>query len=77
MSWNLVWALWLGLFALFEGAALADRRKEDTLSERTRDWFRTTSSKTGRRVFAAGWVTFSGWFLWHILWQHPGLTPAG
>lgn len=69
MDWNIVWALWLGLFALFEGVALADRRNGDTLSERTRDWFGTERSKHGRIVFGAGWVAFASWFLWHILWQ--------
>ena len=69
MDWNIVWVLWLALFALFEGVALADKRDEDTLSERTRAWFRTRDSATGRRVFAAGWTAFAGWFLWHILWQ--------
>jgi hypothetical protein len=69
INWNLVWVGWLALFGLFEGLALADKKHDgDTLSERTRDWFRTEKSQTGRRVFAAGWVTFAAWFLVHILW---------
>lgn len=69
MDWNIVWAIWFALFALFEGVALADRRRGDTLSERTREWFKTENSVAGRRIFASVWTTFCAWFLWHILWQ--------
>jgi hypothetical protein len=69
--WNdLIWIGWLLAFAMFEGRALLDTREGDTLSERTREWFRTNKSPLGRQVFGWGWVAFSGWFLWHILWQH-------
>lgn len=67
---DLIWASWLLLFVLFEGRALLDPRSEDTLSERTRAWFRTNKSPVGRQVFGWGWVAFAGWFLWHILWQN-------
>jgi len=65
---NVVWVTWLLLFGIFEGAALVDRRAGDTLSERTREWFRVNTPR-GRIVFGLGWTAFAGWFLWHILWQ--------
>lgn len=71
MNANVIWVLWLALFAVFEAIGVASKREGDTLSERTRDWFRTKDSRTGRRVFGAGWAAFALWFLWHILWQHP------
>lgn len=65
---NLVWAFWIFFFALFEGAALVNRKDGDTFSERTRDWFKV-NTKRGRIAFGVTWVGFAGWYLWHILWQ--------
>ena len=67
MSAGLVWAVWLLLFAIFETAALVSRKAGDTLSEQTRAWF-DVHTRTGRIVFGVGWVVFSMWFFWHILW---------
>ena len=67
MSANLVWVVWLLLFAIFETAALVSRKAGDTLSERTRAWF-DTHTRTGRWIFGVGWVVFSVWFFIHILW---------
>lgn len=61
--------LWGGLLAagaLVEVWALRNATAGDTLSERVRAWFRT-HTRPGRAVFAAGWVTFATWFLFHIL----------
>ncbi|WP_329317342.1 hypothetical protein OG723_44095 (plasmid) [Streptomyces sp. NBC_01278] len=66
MSW-IIWTLWTLLFALFETAALVNRRKGDTLSENTRRLFRVRTSKAGRAIFTVGWLGFAGWFLLHIL----------
>lgn len=71
MSADFIWIVWLGLFVVLEGYGLVSKQDGDTLSERTREWFKTEKSAAGRRAFAVGWATFSGWFLWHILWQHP------
>jgi hypothetical protein len=67
VSANLVWAVWILLFAIFETAALISRKTEDTLSERTRAWF-DVHARTGRWIFGVGWVVFSVWFFIHILW---------
>jgi hypothetical protein len=70
MNPNLVWgALILG-FVIFESIALVSRKSGDTLSERTQAWFHT-HTRAGRITFGVAWLTFSGWYFWHILW---GLT---
>lgn len=66
--WPVLWIIWSLAFAVLEGVALADRRRDDdTLSENFRQLFRTRTSKAGRAVFAVGWIGFSGWFAIHIL----------
>lgn len=64
---TLVWVVWILLFALFETWALVSRKVGDTLSERTRAWF-AVNTRRGRWIFGVGWLVFSGWFFWHILW---------
>lgn len=62
-------AVWGGLLlagAAVEAFALVSKRDGDTLSERTRSWFRV-NTRAGRIVFAAGWSAFAVWFLVHIL----------
>jgi hypothetical protein len=64
-------AFWLTLLlmgAVYETAALVTKKRGDTLSETTRKWFATRTA-LGRWAFCVGWVGFSGWYLWHILWQ--------
>lgn len=72
------WA-WGGIIATglaFEAVALARKQEGDTLSEFTRRLFRTgdpevegSGTRWGRLAFLVGWVGFSGWYLYHILWQ--------
>lgn len=64
--------VWAGLFAVglgYEAYGLFDKAKGDTLSERTRALFHTTTSKGGRAAFTVVWAGFSVWFLLHILTQ--------
>lgn len=63
---DLIWFVWLLLFTVAETVGILSRRDGDTLSERTRAWFRTNTSR-GRVTFTISWVLFAGWFLWHIL----------
>lgn len=66
MTSDVVWgALFAAGFA-YEAYALLNRKNGDTLSERTRAWFRTRT-KPGRAVFAIAWGSFAVWFLVHIL----------
>jgi hypothetical protein len=67
MNPEIVWPLWIALFCFWEGAALISRRPGDTLSEKTREWFRVWTLP-GRLLFGITWIVFSCWFFWHILW---------
>lgn len=68
---DLVWGGLILAGAVFEAYALANRRQGDTLSETTRQAFRTRTSRTGRILFGSTWAAFSGWYLVHILWDVP------
>ena len=70
---DLTWLLWVGGFVILETIGLITKRNGDTLSERTRQWFRT-NTRVGASIFGVSWVVFAVWFLVHILW---GWTRAG
>lgn len=65
-SADLVWGGLLLAGAAFEVYALVNGRDGDTLSERTRSWFRVRT-RTGALVFGVAWCVFATWFLLHIL----------
>jgi hypothetical protein len=65
--------VWSGIIvagAAVEAYALANKRDGDTLSEVTRRAFRVRT-KPGAIAFGTVWVSFSTWFLGHILWGWP------
>lgn len=65
--------VWGGIIAaggVYEAAALVNKRPGDTLSETTRKAFRV-HSVGGKILFGALWISFSSWFLGHILWGWP------
>lgn len=66
MNANLVWGSVLAVAAGVEVYAIASKAKGDTLSERVKDWFRT-STPGGKLGFSVVWVGFAMWFLGHIL----------
>ncbi|MFP3990642.1 hypothetical protein U9R90_24895 [Streptomyces sp. E11-3] len=63
---DIIWGGLLAAGAGFEVYALRNGREGDTLSERTRAWFRVRT-RPGRAVFAVAWCGFAAWFLIHIL----------
>ena len=70
---NAFWLTWLGVivvgFGVAEGHALTTKVQGDTLSERTRAWFKT-STPGGGWTFAGVWTALLvtwGWYLGHIL----------
>lgn len=65
---DVAWGGILLVGLVYEIAALRSKRNGDTLSETTRKWF-MTNTVAGKVVFGVAWVGFSGWYLWHILWQ--------
>lgn len=75
-EYDVAWGALLVAGLAFEAVALKRKVRGDTLSEFTRKLFRTgypeepgSGSRWGRRAFLVGWVGFSGWYLYHILWQ--------
>jgi hypothetical protein len=65
---DVTWAVLLAAGLVYEVAAIKSKRWKDTLSDTTRKWF-MTDKMAGKWVFGVTWVGFSGWYLWHILWQ--------
>lgn len=61
-----VWASLILAGAAYEVYTLRSKRDSDTLSETTRRWFQVRT-RLGRTVFAASWVGFSVWFLFHVI----------
>lgn len=66
MNPDIAWGGILLVGAAYETYALLTHKDGDTLSERTRSWFRTRT-KPGKIVFAGSWIGFSAWFLFHII----------
>ncbi len=70
-TWTLVWLFWLGLFLVFEFAAVLLRKR--TLSEQTWGWFSLRSRKrywlARRIVFVVFWVLLGI----HFVFQAPAL----
>lgn len=67
---DIAWGGFILAGAAYEAHALINKRSGDTLSETTRRAFRVRT-KTGAAVFGTLWVSFSTWFLGHILWGWP------
>lgn len=65
-SADMVWGGLLAAGAAFEVYALVNGRDDDTLSARTRSWFRVRT-RPGTFVFGVAWVAFATWFLVHII----------
>lgn len=63
---DIVWGSLLLAGAVFEVYALLNARQGDTLSERTRTWFRVRTP-LGALVFGFAWCGFAIWYLAHIL----------
>lgn len=62
---TLLWVLWGVAFAVIEGVAIFNDRRDDTLSEHLREWFRT-DRKRGRTAWLAVSGAFFAWFVTHI-----------
>lgn len=66
MIWTYLWVAWGLIFAVIEGVAVANDKKDDTLSEHFRRWFRT-DTKHGRTAWLVASGGFMAWFIVHIL----------
>ncbi|PPS89441.1 hypothetical protein [Streptomyces sp. MH60] len=63
---NVGWGVLLGAAFAYEMYGVFNKVEGDTLSERTRDWFRTKSTP-GKVVFTAAWLGLTAWFIPHII----------
>lgn len=66
MNPNIVWGALFAAGGAYEIYAIFNRKHGDTLSERVRSLFHV-KTKIGKTVFTVAWLTFSAWFLVHIL----------
>lgn len=62
---TVLWLLWIAAFGVIEGVAVFNDRRDDTLSEHLRDWFRT-DRKRGRTAWLVTSGVFFAWFVTHI-----------
>ena len=65
-TWRRIWLAWFAAFFAFEGWAVLNKTRGDTLSEHTRDYFRT-KGRVGSFVFLGAFGSFSAWFAAHIV----------
>lgn len=64
--WGVLWVVWGLLFVGIEGVAVVNDKRDDTLSEHLRLWFRT-DTKRGRTAWLVVSGAFFAWFIPHIL----------
>lgn len=64
--WAILWIGWIIAFAIVETVAVANDKKNDTLSEHLRLWFRV-DTRIGRTIFLCLFAAFAVWFGVHIL----------
>ena len=60
-----LWVAWGIAFAIIEGVAIRNDKKDDTLSEHFRKWWRT-DTKLGRTIWLGISGIFFAWFVVHI-----------
>lgn len=65
--WTVLWILWLLAFLVIEGAALANKRCGDTLSEHVWAWFSVKGKGWGWRIRRVLLLGFMGWLLVHFM----------
>lgn len=63
---DVIWAILALPPIIWEAYAIGNKTDGDTLSERTRVWWRT-STVPGKSMFSFAWVGFSAWLLIHII----------
>lgn len=66
-GYTAAWATWLLMFAAIEGAALADKREGDTLSEHVWRWFSIKNKSRGWRLRRAALLAFLAWITGHFM----------
>lgn len=66
MEPNTAWAAILGTAFVYEMYGVFNKADGDTLSERIRSWFHT-STRPGKAAFVIAWLGLTAWFIPHII----------
>jgi hypothetical protein len=66
MDPNLAWGAILGTAFAYEMYGVFNGKLGDTLSERVRTWFHT-STRPGKAAFVIAWLGLTAWFIPHII----------
>lgn len=66
MDPNLAWGAILGTAFAYEMYGVFNKVDGDTLSERVRAWFHT-STRPGKAAFVIAWLGLTAWFIPHIV----------
>jgi hypothetical protein len=66
MDPNLAWGTILGIAFTYEMYGVFSKTGGDTLSERLRSWFHT-STRPGKAAFVIAWLGLTAWFIPHII----------
>lgn len=64
---TVLWLIWLGIFIIIEGLALADRDEGDTLSEHVWKWFAIKGKGKWVTLRRLALVTLMVWLTIHFL----------
>lgn len=65
--YTLGWIVWLVMFSAIEGAAVANRRDGDTLSEHVWRWFSIGNKSRGWRARRLALLVFLVWLATHLV----------
>lgn len=66
-GFSALWLIWLALFGAIEGAAIADKRPGDTLTEHVRRWASIDRKSRGWRIRRFALLAFLAWLIAHFL----------
>lgn len=66
-AYTVLWLIWLALFGAIEGAAIANKKPGDTLSEHVWRWFSISDKGKGWRARRVTLLAFLVWLIAHFL----------
>jgi hypothetical protein len=66
-GWTVAWLMWIALFLAIEGAAIFNRERGDTLSEKIWLWFAIKNKPRGYKMRRFVLLIFLVWLTAHFL----------
>jgi hypothetical protein len=60
------WIIWIAMFAVIEGIALANKKKGDTLTSHIRKWFSLKHKGKGWLLRRGALAASLLWLIWHF-----------